>query len=160
MKRFCLVLLAGSCFLNIAAQEPLSKTRILCGLSAPELLHLGVATQITRSNMVGISAGVGPTWGGLWPSVNAEHRLYLGPSNRTTGRRQWFLRQSVSYFPGGEDVVFALTAGADLRSKRPGSGWTVDAGVWQLIPDEKGEQARYAPALRFQYYGLFRRHSP
>lgn len=151
-------MLLASCFTHAASQESLSRTRIVAGLSVPELLHLGVATQLTGSSLVGISAGVGPTWGGLWPSLNAEHRLYIGAKNRTTGRRQWFVRQSVSYFPSGEDLVLAFTAGADLRSKRSSSGWTIDAGLLQLRPDEKGERARYFPALRFQYYGIFRRH--
>src|SRR5687767_8639818 len=108
MKKLWLILITAFCFSSSSAQESLSKTRLVGGLSIPELLHLGIATQLTSSNMLGVSAGVGPTWGGLWPSLNAEHRLYLGPKNSATGRRQWFLRQSVSYYPSGQDVVVAV----------------------------------------------------
>ena len=160
MQKSCFILLLAFWFFNATAQDSLSKTRWVGGLSVPELLHLGMATRITPFSMLGISAGVGPTWGGLWPSVNAEHRLYPGARSANKGRKQWFLRQSISYFPSGKDVVFAFTVGVDLRSKRSSSGWTIDAGVLQLRPDEKGEQARYLPALRFQFYGLFRKRKP
>ena len=141
------------------AQDSLSKTRIGIGLSAPELLHVGIAHQLTSYNQLGVSAGIGPTMGGVWPSLSAEHRLYFGNRHPLTKRRQWFLRQGVSYYPAGDDVAVTFTLGADLGSKKAGSGWTIDGGVFFLPSSEKDEwiNSRLIPALRFQYYGLLRR---
>ena len=154
-KTQLLVILLFLCLCGTA--QHYSKTRIVVGLSAPELLHLGLAAQLTPHNLLGVSAGIGPTMGGVWPSLNAEHRLYLGRTQAATQRKQWFFRQGISWFPAGDDRAFTLSVGADLRSKRPGSGWTIDAGILQINAADKGESPLYFPSLRFQYYGLIRK---
>ena len=141
-----------------AQKDSLTASRFAGGLSAPELLHLGVNVDLGKSNQLGLNAGIGPTWGGIWPTVSAEHRLYFGNISTLTNRRKWFFRQSFTYFPAGEnDRCLTLTGGADLRSKTRNRGWTIDAGIYILSQKYEDRRNMIFPALRFQYYSYFKK---
>jgi hypothetical protein len=146
------------CSLLVQAQtDSMSPARFVIGISAPELLHAGLAFNLGMGSQLGASVGIGPTWGGVWPSVNAEHRLYLGKTNQTTKRRTWFLRQGLSYFTAGPDLAATFSFGADLKSKRRDRGWTMDAGMFYLFPGERDRRRNVFPAVRFQYYSYFKK---
>ncbi|MBD0297113.1 MAG: hypothetical protein ICV84_18260 [Flavisolibacter sp.] len=158
MKKFSISLFFASTVILVSAQtDSLTKTKFVFGLSAPELLHIGVGFDVTRFNQLGVSAGIGPTWGGVWPSLNAEHRLYFGPISEFTHRRKWFFRQGLSYFTSNGDLSGTLTIGVDLTSRRRIKGWTIDAGFLHLFKDRNDGYVTNFPALRFQYYSYFKK---
>lgn len=128
MKNLWIVLLLGIAgFPAVAQSDSLTRTRIVVGISIPEFFHLGVNIDVSRSSQVGIGAGIGPSFGGVWTSLNLEHRLYFGNISENTLRRKYFFRQSFTNYPAGDNEnAVALSAGIDLRSKKRSSGWTID----------------------------------
>lgn len=157
MKKLYIMLMCSVAGRSACAQiDSLSKARFVVGLSAPELLHLGAAVDLGKSNQFGIAAGIGPSWGTVWPTLNLEHRFYLGRASEFTNRRRWFLKQGVTYFPAGDEGAITLTIGADLNSKARNKGWTIDAGLFRLFPD-KDRYRNIGPALRFQHYVYFQK---
>ena len=159
MKKGCFVIFLSLIVLHTTAQsDSLGKMRFAIGLSAPELLHAGIGVNVSRSNLIGLYVGVGPTMGGVWPTLNAEHRLYFGKINESTHRKRWFFRQSFTYFtPDTDQKAIALTIGSDLRSKAVSSGWTIDIGGFILLQNELDRENKIYPALRFQFYGIGKR---
>ena len=80
--------------LNVYSQnEKADKTKMVIGVSAPELLHAGATYRITNSSLIGGSLGIGPSLGTTWTSVSLEHRLYLGKNSAKTNQKIWFFRQ-------------------------------------------------------------------
>ncbi len=154
---FTIIVFSFTALLARTQMDTLTKTRIVIGLSVPELAHAGISFDLGKHNQLGMSAGIGPTLGGVWPSFNAEHRLYFGNLIEKTNRRIWFFRQGINYFPAGDDVGVTLSAGLDLRSKRRNNGWTIDAGITYLLPGEWDRYRNSFPSLRFQYYNYFKK---
>jgi hypothetical protein len=160
MKKLGFLMLVGLWVSHALAQDmALTRTRFIAGLSAPELLHVGLGFDVTKYNQLGLSAGVGPSWGTLWPSLTAEHRLYFGKTKELTNRKQWFFRQGASYFPAGDEGAGTLSIGADLKSKHRDKGWTIDAGIFFLYPRDRDRYYNSFPALRFQHYSYFRKRT-
>lgn len=105
-------------------QEKISRTKFVAGISAPELLHLGVTYRIANISQVGINAGLGLTWGGVWPCISLEHRLYFGKNEVKTNQKSWFCRQGSTFFPSALEMSSVIL----VRS----------LSLW--------------PALRFEFY--------
>jgi hypothetical protein len=160
MKKYLLTILFtfGTLFV-IAQMDSLSKARFVIGLSTPELFHAGGSIDLGKSNQIGVSAGVGPTWGGVWPTLNIEHRLYFGKLSEITRRKTWFFRQGATTFTESDHQrAITLSLGADLKSKYRNRGWTIDLGAFLLLQnDVMGRTDKIGPALHFQYYSFFKR---
>lgn len=150
-------------FLNLAVFAQLnkiSKTRIVAGLSATELLHGGITYRIANVSQVGFNAGVGPAMGGLWTAVSLEHRLYFGKNTETTNQKTWFFRQGSTFFPSAESprqFTLNLSIGKDLFSRSKKNGLTIDAGVFYLPESEESsvilvKSLNLWPAIRFEFY--------
>jgi len=155
MKRFFqLTLFSMAVLVSRAQSDSISRTRFVAGLSAPELLHIGVNYDLAKFSQLGFSAGIGPSWGGVWPTLNLEHRLYLGKTSQFTNRKQLFFRQGVTWFTASDNNQYSLnlTVGGDLKSKSPKRGWTIDGGLLILFQDDTEMKTMVLPALRFQYY--------
>ncbi|MBC6607209.1 hypothetical protein H8B13_10295 [Hymenobacter sp. BT188] len=158
MKKLGLLIVFQVMGLRGFAQDvALTRTKFVVGVSGPELLHLGVGVDVTTYNQLGFTVGVGPTWGGVWPTLNAEHRLYFGNVQVGTNRRKLFFRQGVTYFTEGEEGAGVLSLGIDLKSKKANRGWTIDAGYCLLFPRTKDRYRDSFPALRFQYFSYFKK---
>ena len=159
MPKFCfLILLHLSVFIGRAQGDTLTKVRFVIGLSAPELLHAGIDLDLGKSNQIGISAGIGPSWGTVWPTLNIEHRLYFGKLTESTNRRKWFFKQGATYFTAAENQsAITFSVGADLKSKARNKGWTIDLGAFILFQSENDRKNQIYPALRFQHYNYFKR---
>lgn len=120
MQKLCfLILLAITAFVVSAQADTLTKTRFVIGLSAPELVHAGINMDLGKSNQVGINAGIGPSWGAVWPTLNIEHRLYFGKLIEATNRRKWFFKQGATYFTGSkkQSAVSFTVGGFEIKSK-------------------------------------------
>ncbi len=156
-----LIIILASFTVNTYAQkEAIKKTRIVIGLSAPELLHAGIAYRIANISQVGISLGAGPSgFGGIWPTINLEHRLYFGKNSDKTNQKIWFFRQGTTFFSSGEPsqkFSLNLTVGKDIIFKN--GGITIDAGVFYLPKSSNSSiilvrSLNLWPALRFELYG-------
>jgi hypothetical protein len=159
MQKLCFLIVSAIATLVVSAQaDTLTKTRFVIGLSAPELLHVGINTDLGKSSQVGFSAGIGPSWGGFWPTLNIEHRLYLGKILESTNRRQFFFKQGATYFTSSEkQKAVTFSVGADLKSKNRGYGWTIDFGGFILIQNHQDRENQFYPALRFQHYHYFKK---
>lgn len=156
-----LITVLASLTLNTYAQkEVIKKTRIVLGLSAPELLHAGISYRIANNNQVGISLGAGPSFGTIWPTINLEHRLYFGKNSDKTNQKIWFFRQGTTFFPSGEPsqkFSLNLTVGKDINFKNVKNGITIDAGVFYLPNSSLSSiilvrSLNLWPALRFEFY--------
>ena len=160
--KFALVIITSFFFnLHICAQEnKLSKIRFVTGLSGPELLHAGVTYRIANVSQIGFSAGAGPSLGTIWPSLSAEHRLYLGKNAEKTNQKTWFFRQGTTFFPAAkssQQFTLNLTVGKDITFNNIKSGITIDAGVFYLPESERSSvilvrSLNLWPALRFEFY--------
>lgn len=157
-KLSLLLLLQLNVLILFAQEDSLTKTKFAIGLSAPELFHAGVNIDLTKYNQLGFSAGVGPSWGTVWPTLNVEHRLYFGKIMEATNRRRWFFKQGFTYFTAADDQsALTFTFGADLKSKARNRGWTIDLGAFILFQSDYDEKDKIYPALRFQYYSYFKK---
>ncbi|SMB89889.1 hypothetical protein SAMN00120144_0993 [Hymenobacter roseosalivarius DSM 11622] len=158
MKKLGLLLAFQVMRLGVSAQDMgLTKTKFVIGVSAPELLHAGVGFDLTTINQLGFTVGVGPTLGGVWPTVSAEHRLYFGKVQASTNRRKLFFRQGAIYYTAGDEGAGVLSLGIDLKSKKANRGWTIDAGYFLLFPRTRDRYRDSFPALRFQYFSYFKK---
>ena len=147
--------------LNVYSQnEKADKTKMVIGVSAPELLHAGATYRITNSSLIGGSLGIGPSLGTTWTSVSLEHRLYLGKNSAKTNQKIWFFRQGTTFFPKArspQKLTLNLTVGKDFAFKKIKNGITIDAGVFYLPESERSSvilirSLNLWPALRFQFY--------
>ena len=86
---FIIALLFFNLNLNAQVEKP-GKTKFIAGLSGPELLHAGLTYRLANASLLGLNAGIGPSWGMIWSSVNFEHRLYVGNNSVKTNQRTWF----------------------------------------------------------------------
>jgi hypothetical protein len=145
-----------------------SKTKFVVGLSAPEILHAGVTYRWANASLIGLNGGLGPTMGGVWPSISLEHRLYLGKDHEKSGMKTWFFRQGTTYFPSAtaspdpvktssQSFTLNLTVGKDIPFRNNKSGATIDAGVFYLPGSENSSvilirSLNLWPALRFELY--------
>jgi len=139
--------------------DSLSKTRFVIGLGAPELLHVGVNQELSKFNQIGINAGLGPTWGGVWPTFSIEHKLYFKDLSDPLTGRKWFFRQGVTFFPSGDgEFALTFTFGKDFKSKTKNEGLILDfGGIIFIDKSEYGNNNQFWPALRFQYYTYFKK---
>ena len=143
-----------------AQKDIVSKQRFVFGLSAPELLHIGYTYRLSNTSQLGLNAGVGPTWGSIWPTISLEHRLYVGENDTRINQKTWFFRQGATLFPSGrqrQKFTLNLTAGKDIVFKNRKNGITIDAGVFHLPNSERSSiilvrSLNLWPALRFQFY--------
>ncbi len=158
---FLLIALFVSFTVNLYAQkQTVKKTKIVIGLSGPELLHAGITYRASNISQLGVSLGVGPSLGTIWPTINLEHRLYLGKNSEKTNQKTWFFRQGTTFFPSAnspQKFTLNLTVGKDLIFKKVGSGITIDAGVFYLPRSEISSiilvrSLNLWPALRFELY--------
>jgi hypothetical protein len=147
--------------LNLFAQAgKISKARFVTGLSGPELLHAGITYRIANASQLGLNAGVGPSSGAIWTSINLEHRLYLGKNDIKTNQKTWFFRQGTTFFPAAkssQQFTLNLTVGKDIPFKNIKHGITIDAGVFYLPESERSsiilvKSLNLWPALRFEFY--------
>ena len=161
LRTLCFVVC--TCFFSIGAVAQfrnVTKTRILAGLSSPELFHVGLSTDLSKSSQLGINGGVFYSPGSSWPSLSMEHRLYVGKVDEVMGRKMWFFRQGVTWFPGGDDVIGTFSVGLDLKSRNNYKGWTVDLGLSGFISRptkadpyyENDYRYRFIPAVRIQHF--------
>ena len=145
---------------NSWSQKDEKPAKLVAGIAGPELLHAGINYRAGNSNLLGLNFGIGPTSGGTWPTISAEHRLYFGKNHERSGMKSWFCRQGVTFFPSAkssQQVSFNLTVGKDLPFKKAGNGFTIDAGVFYLNDSEESSiilirSLNLWPALRFQFY--------
>ena len=137
------------------------KTKLVAGISGPELLHAGITHRLGNTNLLGINAGVGPSLGSIWPSISLEHRLYIGKNDTRINKKTWFLRQGITFFSSAkssQQVTFNFTAGKDLPFKKKSTnGITIDAGFFYLNDSESSSiilvrSLNLWPALRFELY--------
>jgi hypothetical protein len=143
-----------------AQQEGKGKTRLVVGLSGPELIHIGVTYRIANASQIGVSAGAGPSFGSVWPTLSLEHRLYAGKNSEKTAQKTWFFRQGTTFFPAAkspQQFTLNLTLGKDILFKNLKNGMTIDAGVFYLPESESSSiilvrSLNLWPALRFQFY--------
>jgi hypothetical protein len=163
---FLFAVLTPACL--YAQEQKVSKTKFIIGLSAPEIFHAGVTYRIANASLIGLNAGLGPTMGGVWPSISLEHRLYFGKNSEVNGQKIWFFRQGTTFFPvatesedpaktSSQSFTLNLTVGKDLPSKNHKSGATIDAGVFYLPGSEQSSvilvrSMNLWPALRFEFY--------
>jgi hypothetical protein len=161
MKKMILALPFFVFTICIYAQEkPISKTKFIIGLAAPELFHAGIAYRISNTNLISLSAGVGPTSGSLWPSINLEHRLYFRRNSSRSNQKIFFFRQGTTFFTSArspQQFTLNLTVGKDIVFKNRNSGFTIDAGVFYLPESDQSSiilirSLNLWPALRFQFY--------
>ncbi len=161
MKYIVALILSVLLHVNLFAQkETIKKTKILVGLSVPELLHVGITYRVANSSQLGASLGIGPSSGAAWPTINLEHRLYFGRNAEATNQKTWFFRQGTTFFPSAKSTqkfTLNLTVGKDLLFKKAGSGITIDAGVFYLPGSENSSiilvrSLNLWPALRFEFY--------
>ncbi|MES2431768.1 MAG: hypothetical protein V4556_12585 [Bacteroidota bacterium] len=144
--------------LNLFSQtEKVSRTKFVLGLSIPEILHMGATYRISNSSLVGLNAGAGPTWGGLWPTINLEHRLYIGKTNEAINRKVWFFRQGATIFTAAENsqrLAITFTLGKDILFKNKSNGITIDAGFFMQRPEAFSyyKSLKIWPALRFELF--------
>ena len=146
---------------NLYSQKDLpGKTRIVAGLSDPELLHAGITYRIANISQLGLNAGAGPTLGIIWTAISLEHRLYLGKNDKRINQKTWFFRQGTTFFPSAESsqqFTLNLTLGKDIPFKIIKNGITIDAGVFYLPKSENSsvifvKSLNLWPALRFEFY--------
>ncbi|MEO5946507.1 MAG: hypothetical protein ABIP79_06790 [Chitinophagaceae bacterium] len=145
---------------NKALETQTNKTKIVGGISGPELLHVGITYRIANSSQLGLNVGAGPSLGTIWTSISLEHRLYLGKNNSRTDLKSWFFRQGTTFFPSAkppQQFTLNLSVGKDLPFKNPKNGITIDAGVFYLPQSESSsiiliKSLCLWPALRFQLY--------
>ena len=147
--------------LNLYPQEVLPReTRIVAGLSGPELLHAGITYRIANISQLGLNAGAGPSLGNIWISISLEHRLYLGKNDARINQKTWFFRQGTTFFPSAkssQQFTLNLTLGKDIPFKNIKKGITIDAGVFYLPESENSsiilvKSLNLWPALRFEFY--------
>ena len=160
--KYLLVLIACLPYsFNLSAQKDQSdKTRLVFGLSGPELLHLGVTHRVADASQLGLCAGLGPSLGMVWTSINLEHRLYFGRHSERSKQKTWFCRQGTTFFPSAkspQQFTLTLTGGKDFIFKNPRNGISIDAGVFYLPDSEQSsliliKSLNLWPALRFQLY--------
>ncbi|HYC40216.1 MAG TPA: hypothetical protein VEB63_06985 [Chitinophagaceae bacterium] len=74
-------------FSAIAQEKESSNTRLVAGLSGPELLHAGVTYRIANVSQVGLNAGIGPSAGTVWTAFSLEHRLYFGKNSERSKQK-------------------------------------------------------------------------
>lgn len=151
--------LITSVYCQNKSDEFTGKTRAVFGFGFADLLHAGLMYKLGKADHVGISAGIVPLpLEGLVLSITAEHRLYLGKDNSSTGNKQWFCRQSFSYISDRESGgSLSITVGKDF-SKVPRRGFTADAGIQIPLPKETGDRDFYGE-IRIQYYFFRGRNS-
>lgn len=161
MKRYAfLLLLCFNAGFAQAQKDSISNILFLAGASTPELAHVGLGAKLGNRNMIAVAFGIAPTWGGIWPAWSVEHRIYFKSLRDASVRRNWLLKQGYTYFTTDGESAIAFTVGTESRNKRrPHRGWTIDAGVFLLFQTD-GWENRWGPALRFQYYSLFKRNQP
>ncbi len=148
------------CFTAGAQEEKSNNTKLVAGLSGPELLHAGITYRIANASLVGLNAGIGPSAGTVWTTISLEHRLYIGKNSAKTNQKTWFFRQGTTFFPKGnpsQQFTFNLTGGKDLVFRNKKSGMTIDAGVFYLAESESSSiilirSLNLWPALRFELY--------
>ena len=139
---------------------PVRRTRVVAGVSAPELIHAGVTYRLAEISQVGISVGAGPSFGSIWPTINLEHRLYFGPASEKSNQKAWFFRQGTTFFPSeepGRKFTLNLTVGKDISFKNGKSGITIDGGAFYLPESQESSvllvrSLNLWPALRFEAY--------
>jgi hypothetical protein len=146
--------MAEICF----AQHDASRTKLVAGIAGPELIHAGLTWRAANVSLLGLSAGVGPSFGTAWTTVSFEHRLYLGNPGQAS-QKVWFFRQGVTWFPveteSSRDITINLTGGKDFFFRNSKNGITIDAGVFYL-PDSGNSSIILVrswnlwPAMRFQ----------
>lgn len=161
MNQVILIITLLTFNINLCAQnEKTSKTRIVFGLSGPELLHAGLTYRIVNFSTIGISAGIGPSFGTAWTAISFEHRLYFGNNEEKINQKTWFFRQGATYFPKAESsqqFTLNLTVGKDFVFKNIKNGITIDAGVFYLPESDDSSiilirSLNLWPALRCQFY--------
>lgn len=159
MKKILVVFLALVFSMHLSGQEEnISKTRIIAGLSGPELFHAGITYRLADISQLGFNAGIGPSYGEIWPALSLEHRLYFGKNNDKIGYKTWFCRQGTTFFPSATDpsqFTFNLTIGKDIPFHNIKNGITIDFGFFYLNGSEDSSvilvrSLNLWPALRFE----------
>jgi hypothetical protein len=159
----CAIVITALLFFNcnvFAQTKESNKVRFVIGLSGPELFHAGVTYRLANISQFGLNAGLGPTSGGVWPTISLEHRLYLGKNDSRINQKVWFFRQGTTFFPSAmssQQFTLNLTVGKDIPFKSLVNGITIDAGMFYLPESEMSSiilirSLNLWPALRFEFY--------
>lgn len=161
MKKILFVFLVMIFSMHLSGQEEqIPKTRITAGLSGPELFHAGITYRLANISQLGFNAGIGPSYGEIWPALSLEHRLYFGKNNDKINYKTWFCRQGTTFYPSATDpsrFTFNLTVGKDIPFHNIKNGITIDFGVFYLNGSEDSSiilvrSLNLWPALRFEFY--------
>ncbi len=148
--------------MNLSGQEKnISKTRIVTGISGPELFHAGVTYRLANISQLGFNAGIAPSYGLIWSALSLEHRLYFGKNNEKINYKTWFCRQGTTFYPSAtkpsQQFSCNLTIGKDIPFHNYKNGITIDLGVFYLNDSEESSiilvrSLNLWPALRFEFY--------
>jgi hypothetical protein len=160
VKSILIIIIYLSVGLTPYAQEKTNKTKFIIGLSAPELLHVGLTYRLANISQVGLNAGAAPSLGTTWTSISLEHRLYLGRNDQRINQKTWFFRQGTTFFPSAkspQQFTLNLTVGKDIIFKNIKNGISIDAGVFYLPKSTTSsviliKSLNLWPALRFEFY--------
>ena len=158
MKFIIITMLFLLLHLNLFPQDvSAGKTRIVAGLSIPELFHVGVTRRLSSISLLGLNAGGAPSFGKLRTLINVEHRLYVGKKSTITNQKEWFFRQGVSFLPALQPQTLNFTFGKDFIFKNIREGITIDAGIFLLRESESSsiillKSLDLWPALRFEFF--------
>lgn len=149
------------CSHAILAQDGARRTKFVAGVAAPEIIHAGITWRAANISLLGLSGGIGPSWGTAWTTVSLEHRLYLGKNSAATSQKVWFFRQGATWFPAETEASRKLslnvTGGKDFAFRNPRNGITIDAGFFYLAGSENSAIILFWswniwPAVRIQFY--------
>lgn len=102
--KFSILILILCCFnLELHAQRGEQPDwKFITGISGPELLHAGLTYRAANSHLLGLSAGVAPSSGLVWTSLNLEHRSCFGKNSEKTDQKMWFFCQGTTFFPSAD----------------------------------------------------------
>ncbi len=162
MRKLLVLILALIFSINLYGQEEkVSKTKIVAGISGPELMHAGITYRLANVSQLGFNAGIGPSYGQIWPAISLEHRLYFGKNNEKINYKTWFCRQGTTFYPSAtmssQQFTFNLTIGKDIPFHNIKNGITIDLGVFYLADSEESSiilvrSLNLWPALRCEFY--------
>ena len=158
---FCFILFWFYNYGNAQAGE-IGKTKIIIGLSTPEMAHVGMTYRISNLSQLGVSVGAAPSWGETFTTISLEHRLYFGNNNERSNQKTFFTRQGTSFFLLTDEITLNLSVGKDFIFKNINNGFTMDFGVL-MIPQKVNfyynntvfdvqQMIIIYPAIRFQFY--------
>ena len=87
---------------SVLAQE--RNWDVVSGVGLPDLMHIGINTNITKGSSVGINIGF-ISASSKMSQFTIEHKLHLKYSRKFTNQPTWYFGQRVTYFYKDDDEV-------------------------------------------------------